>query len=148
VAAPSGAAFFNLHGGSSMKVTLPYQLVLLVRGEGSKTPLIVLPHEVDILRAVHGEDSIQLTDETPPIKEATFDTADEFARLEQYYKGGSEHPNPTREIFRNLDEFEGSFDVGSDKEALIAQAKELGIPATKTWGIAKLQAAIDEALNE
>lgn len=128
-----------------MKVTLPYQIVLLVRGEGSKTPLIVLPHEIDILRATHGEDSIQLSDDVPPVKECTFDTADEFARLEQVYKGGSENSNPTRAVFRNLDEFEASFDFGADKNALIAEAKALGIPATKNWGIEKLQAAIDEA---
>lgn len=131
-----------------MKVTLPYQIVLLVRGEGSKTPLIVLPHEIDILRASHGEDSIQLCDDVPPIKESTFETADEFARLEQYYKGGADNNNPTRSVFRNLEEFEASFDLGEDKDALLAQAKELGIAATKNWGVAKLQAAIDEALSE
>lgn len=131
-----------------MKVTLPYQMVLLVRGEGSKTPLIVLPHEIDILRATHGEDSIQLSDDVPPIKECTFDTADEFSRLEQVYKGGSDNNNPTRAVFRNLDEFEASFDFGTDKAALIAEAKGLGIAATKNWGVEKLQAAIAEAKGE
>ena len=32
-----------------------------------------------------------------------------------------------------------------DKESLLAEAKELGIDAKGTWGIAKLQAAIEEA---
>jgi hypothetical protein len=37
-------------------------------------------------------------------------------------------------------------DVGGDeKEVLIARAKELGISATKNWGIPKLQEAIAEA---
>jgi len=132
-----------------MKVKLPYQIVLLKRGEGSKTPLIVLPHEIEILQAMHGEDSIELTDDVPPIKEREFDTADEFSRLEEYYRGGSEIQNPTRRVFRNLEDFESSFDVGGDdKEAMIAEAKELGIPATKNWGIEKLQAAIAEAKGE
>lgn len=35
---------------------------------------------------------------------------------------------------------------GETKEALIAQAKELGVVVDGRWGLAKLQAAIDEAL--
>lgn len=130
-----------------MKVTLPYQMVLLVRGEGSKIPLTVLPHEIDILRVMHGEDAISLTDDVLPIKECTFETADEYARLEQYYRGNADVHNPTKAVFRTLADFEAAFDTagGADKAALIEEAKSLGIPATKNWGIEKLQAAIDEA---
>lgn len=130
-----------------MKVTLPYLVVLLVRGEGSKTPLTVLPHEVEILKHIHGDDNIIETDDVPPIEKATFDTEDELARLEQYYHGDNERPNPTRAVFRNLDEFEASFNSvgGEDKAALVEEAKALGIAATMNWGIAKLQDAIAAA---
>jgi hypothetical protein len=36
-------------------------------------------------------------------------------------------------------------DDAADKDALLARAKELGIDAKGTWGVAKLQAAIAEA---
>lgn len=36
-------------------------------------------------------------------------------------------------------------DADDDKDQLIARAKALGIQATKTWGVPKLQAAITEA---
>jgi len=130
-----------------MKVTLPYQMVLLVRGEGSKIPLVVLPYEIDILHMVHGEDSIIAINDTPPIKECTFDTADEYARLEQYYCGNINVKNPTKSVFHTLADFEAAFDTigGADKAALIEEAKALGIPATKNWGVEKLQTAINEA---
>lgn len=131
-----------------MKVTLPYQVVLLVRGEGSKVPLIVLPHEVEVLKNMHGEDHIQLTDAEPPIKESVFETADEYSRLEQYYRGNVDNPNPTRAVWRTLDEFENSFSADkTDKAALLEEAVSLGIPAKATWGAAKLQQAITEALD-
>lgn len=92
-----------------MKVTQPYQMVLLKRGEGSKTPLCVLPHEVDILIAMHGEHSVEFTDIEPPIREITFDTNDEYTRLQGYYIGDFERPNPTVSVFRKLNDFENSF---------------------------------------
>lgn len=136
-----------------MKVKLACLLVLLVRGEGSKTPLTVLPHEVPILQSMHGEESIIVTDEAPAVKEVEFDTADEYARLEGYYKGSNENPNPTRSVFRNLDEFEAAFEgsassSGASKKELLEQAKSLGIAANKNWGADKLQAAIDAKLAE
>lgn len=134
-----------------MKVTLPYQMVLLVRGEGSKIPLTVLPHEIDILRVMHGEDAIHLISDAPPIKECTFETSDEYSRLEQYYRGNADVHNPTKAVFRTLTDFEDAFNpagataVSTDKAALVEEAKALGIPATKNWGVDKLQSAIDEA---
>lgn len=93
-----------------MKITLPYLIVLLVRGEGSKIPLTVHEHEVDILREMHGGDeAIIVTDHAPPVLSAEIETADEYARLQQYYRGDNENPNPTQRIFRNLDEFEAAF---------------------------------------
>ena len=133
-----------------MKVKLSYQVVLLLRGEGSKTPITVLPHEVEILKSIHGEDNILITDDVPPVKFGTFETADEYNRLEEYYKGDGENTNPTRRVFRNLDEFEASFEAvaNAGKDELLAEALALGIKATKSWGVAKLEKAIEAAKDE
>lgn len=93
-----------------MKVTLPYQVVLVVRGEGSKTPKVVLPHEVEILREQFGADSIVETDHEPYMKEGEFDTAEEYVRLQETYRGSSDNPNPTTRVFRTLADFEAAFE--------------------------------------
>lgn len=136
-----------------MLVKLPYKMVLLVRSENEKTPLVVLPHEIELLRTLHGDEAVREIDSPAPegLTECEFDTADEYGRLEQNYRGDVNGQSPVRAAFGSLKEFEASFEsVGSslgDKEALIEQAKELGIAATKNWGIEKLQAAIDAALE-
>lgn len=139
-----------------MKVTLACLVVLLVRSESEKTPLTVLPHEVEVLKALHGEDAIRETDAEPPVKEVTFDTADEYGRLEQMYRGDVAGLSPTRAALGDLEEFEASFknvdsgDNGDNEDEarqaeLIEEAKALGIKATKNWGIPKLEEAIAQA---
>lgn len=135
-----------------MKVTAPYQVVLLVRGEASKSPFYAMPHEIGILTHMFGEANVRFTDTPPPTKDLTFDTADEYARLESAYKGAPDDVmSPARAVYRSLADFEDFCvenyheDSASDKEALYQEAIALGIDAKKTWGIAKLQAAIDEA---
>lgn len=132
-----------------MKITLPYVIALVVRGEGSKTPTIVYPHEVEILKAMHGEDSVTIASEDAPVKEGTFDTEDEYVRLQGMYKGDNDNPNPTVRVFRNLDEFESAFGaaVGENKADLLAKAIELGVPANKQWSLAKIKQAIAEIEN-
>lgn len=98
-----------------MKVKLDCQVVLLVRGEGSKTPITVLPHEIDILRAMHGENAVQETDVTPPVTFVEIDTEDEYVRLQEMYRGSNEQPNPTRDVFRSLSDFEAAFTKASKK---------------------------------
>lgn len=130
-----------------MKVTIPYQVVLVCRSENEKTPVIVFPHEVEILKVLHGED-IRETDAEPPVKEATFETEDEYSRLQQYYKGNQEVTDPVRQALGTLKDFEESFEAigGSDeKTLLLEEALSLGIDAKKTWGIAKLKDTIAEA---
>lgn len=137
-----------------MLIKLPYQVVLLCRSEMEKIPLTVYPHEVEVLKALHGDDQIRETDATPPVLEGEFETADEYSRLQQYYRANQEIGDPVRLALGSLKDFEASFSQvggGSDdgeKDALIAEAKELGIKATKTWGIEKLQGAIAEAKGE
>lgn len=93
-----------------MKVTLPYQVVLLCRSEVEKTPLVVLPHEVEVLKALHGEDKVRETDADLPagVTESTFDTAEEYARLEQYYRGNENNQRPVYNALGTLDDFENS----------------------------------------
>lgn len=98
-----------------MKVTLPYQVVLVCRSENEKTPVTVLPHEIEILKVLHGDD-IRETDANPPVKESTFDTEDEYSRLQQYYKGNQEVTDPVRQALGTLKDFEESFvAVGKSK---------------------------------
>lgn len=126
-----------------------YVVVYLKRGEGSKIPLTVYPHEIEILQALHLDAEIELTDFEPPVLEGEFDIEEEFERLQQYYRGNENTPNPTLAAYRRLSEFAALFEgQGSDdeKEELLEQAKTLGIKATKNWGIEKLQNAIDEVL--
>jgi hypothetical protein len=59
-----------------------------------------------------------------------FDSEEEAAKIEEGYKTEATAADDTQ---------------SDDKDALIAKAKELGIPATKNWGVAKLEAAIADA---
>lgn len=135
---------------------LKYQIVLLVRTESQKTPLCVLDHEVEVLKVLHGEENVVLTDDKPPVEYTEFNgdgqptLADEYARLHQYYKGNNEMQDPVGIALGPLAEFEESFEGvdNSGKDELLAKALELGINANKRWGIGKLQAAIDEATAE
>jgi|SRR5215217_2307261 len=150
----------------SIKVTLPYVMVLLARSIAQQTPLCVLPHEVDVLRAVHGEDKIldgshiQLPE---GVTTATFDTEEEYSRLEQIYKGDRNGIGMVQTVWPSYKQFEDSFDADDEdderpkkaaaqepekteadleKEQLIAEAKDLGVHATKNWGVDKLKKEI------
>lgn len=132
-----------------MKITQPCVVVLLRRSENEKTPLTVMPHEIEVLKALHGEDNIKETEDTPPVKSIEFDPEEEYARLQGLYIGNDRIPNPVREGVGTLDEFVESFEgVGGgddEKDALIEKAKALGLKATKNWGIEKLETEIAEA---
>lgn len=131
-----------------MKVKQPYLIVMLRRSENEKTPLTVFPHEIDVLKALHGEDSIIETDDNPPVKSSEFDTEEEYSRLQGMYIGNDKVPNPVRDALGDVDDFEKSFEESGDNEeqlVLLEEAKSLGIKATKNWGIQKLTDAIAEA---
>ena len=93
-----------------MKIKQPYLLALVTYSSAYKVPVSVFPHEVDILKVRFGEDSVLITDTPPPIKEAEFDTEEEYARLLEVHPGSEASPNPVREVFRNLAEFEAAFE--------------------------------------
>ena len=135
-----------------MKVNLPYVMVNVVRGEGSKTPVVVFPHEIDILKEMLGEGAVRQTDEALPegLEDGEFETEDEYVRLQQHYRGDAENPNPTTRVFRNLDEFEKAFASvnGEDKAALLEEALSLGIKATSKWSVKSLKEAIAKAKGE
>ncbi len=151
------------------QITRKFITVLLVRNELEKTPLVVLPHEVPILEALHPSAEVRKIDVPTPhgLDKKTFDVEEEYANLQEKYRGPGDAPNPTVAVFRNLDEFKAAFggrkdeDLeddeqsdfdggengdGTEQEAKLAEAKSLGIKANKTWGIEKLQAAIDAEL--
>lgn len=132
-----------------MKITQPCLIVLLRRSENEKTPLCVMPHEIEVLKALHGEDSIIETEDKPPVESVEFEPDEEYSRLQGLYIGNDRIPNPVREGVGTLDEFVASFEnmAGSADEELklelIEEAKSLGLKATKNWGIEKLQAEIE-----
>ena len=151
-----------------MQVTAPYQVVLVVRGEAFKAPFYAMPHELEVLAEMFGEANVRPTDATPPTKESTFDPADEYVRMERAYRASGDGVSPVRQVYRTLSDFEDYcaknyirkrpgmtkidaessgvvFDIDKEKESLFSEAISLGIDAKKTWGIAKLQAAIEEA---
>lgn len=134
----------------SDKIKQPCVVVLLRRSENEKTPLTVMPHEIEVLKALHGEENIIETEDTPPVEFIEFDPEEEYARLQGLYIGNDKVRDPVLAGLGEYDEFVASFEnvTDGDKDALIAQAKELGIKATKNWGIDKIQAAINEALAQ
>jgi hypothetical protein len=87
----------------------PYLVVLLRRSENEKTPLVVYPHEVEVLKALHGSDAIVETEDTPPVASGEFDPQDEYARLEGLYIGNEQRPNPVFTALGDVDEFVASF---------------------------------------
>lgn len=137
-----------------MQITQTCQVVLLRRSENEKTPLVVMPHEIEVLKALHGEDNIIETDDKPPVESVEFYPSDEYARLQGLYIGNDRVPNPVREGVGTLDEFVSSFEnfggsVDDElKLQLIEEAKSLGIKATKNWGIEKLETEIAAAKAE
>lgn len=135
-----------------MKITQPCVVVLLRRSENEKTPLTVMPHEIEVLKALHGEDNIIATEDTPPVKSVEFDPEEEYARLQGLYIGNDRILDPVREGVGKLEEFIESFEGvqggGEDDERkleLIEEAKALGLKATKNWGIEKLETEIAAA---
>jgi len=151
-----------------MKVTLNYLVAQLVRSQDQKTPLVVLPHEVTILEAIHGEDHIVVTEDQPPegLREPhTFDTEDEYPRLQEYYKQSIAGQNAVVSVWKDQKAFDADFD-GDDEPAkpakkdaakpagkqpteadlekaeLIEQAKELGIKANSNWSVERLKTDI------
>lgn len=90
------------------KITQNYLVVLIARSENEKTPVTVFPHEVPILEYIHGDDAVQVTDATPPVKSGTFEAKEEFARLQQRYVGNVGQ-NPTVEVFGSEKDFVAAF---------------------------------------
>lgn len=138
-----------------MKITLPYQVVLVCKGQNSQTPATVLAHEIPVLEHLHTD--VRLTDVEPPVKEAVFridenvegdepTLAEEYARLEMFYRGSVEKPEPVKASLGTVKDFVNSFEPAdtSEKDELLERAKALGIKATSKWGIQKIKDALAE----
>lgn len=104
-----------------MKVTLLPVIVLLCRSENEKTPLVVLPHEVEVLKSLHGEEQVREAPEGAKLPEGVskveFDTGEEYSRLQQYYRGNANNPDPVRMALGTLEDFEESFQKKSKSKA-------------------------------
>lgn len=80
-------------------------VVLVCRTEVEKTPKIVFPHEVDVLKALHGESRIELTDAASPLGTVELDAEAEFQRLINEYAPKGDKPHPVTEVYRSYDDF-------------------------------------------
>ena len=91
-------------------------VVLLVRSQNSKIPLIVAEHEIPILKLLHGGENedlqdgvIEYVDIEPPVLYIEAVTMDEeYSRLKNFYLGNENLPNPTRAVYPTLKSFSES----------------------------------------
>lgn len=88
-----------------MQVTLASQIVLVCRSEIEKTPKIVFPHEVAVLRELHGDSRIELSDAESPVGTKDVDLDVEFQRLLNEYQQPAGKPHPVVETFGDFDGF-------------------------------------------
>lgn len=92
-----------------MLIKQPYVLALVTYNANYKVPVGVFPHEVDILKVRFGDERVVVLSDLPPVAEGEFETSDEYARLLESHPGTEDSPNPVRDVFRNLEEFEAAF---------------------------------------
>ena len=82
-------------------------IVFICRTEVEKTPKIVFPHEVDVLREVHGHNRIEMSDAKSPLGEVEVDLEAEYQRLLDEYNlsaaNGGQHPVVA--VYGSFDEF-------------------------------------------
>ena len=81
------------------------QVILVCRSEIEKTPKIVYPHEIDVLKALHGDSRVELTDEPSPLGEVLLDAEVEFQRLLNEYQQSGDKAHPVGEVYKNFDGF-------------------------------------------
>lgn len=90
-----------------MKITAQSQIVFICRTEVEKTPKIVYPHEIDVLRVIHGPNRIELSDAVSPLGTVELELEAEYQRLLDEYAqataGGAAHPVVT--VYGSFDEF-------------------------------------------
>lgn len=88
-----------------MEMKFASQVVLVCRSEIEKTPKIVYPHEIAVLKELHGENRIELTSEKSPLGEQTLDLEAEYQRLLNEYQQPAGKPHPVVEVFNSFDGF-------------------------------------------
>lgn len=90
-----------------MKISTQSQVVFICRTEVEKTPKIIYPHELDVLRAIHGHNRIELSDAPSPLGAVELELEAEYQRmLDEYAQstaGGAAHPVVT--VYGSFDEF-------------------------------------------
>lgn len=113
------------------------------------TPVTVPAYELAVLKDVFGDENVV----TGGVAGQWRESEDEFDRLSRKYGQaavekvyGTKASGGLENAIERADRKESK---ANDAQAeLLEKAKALGIQATKNWGIAKLQAAIDEAQNQ
>lgn len=131
--------------------------VSIRRDAQTTTPVTIPLYEVPILKQIFGEENVAVG---AVASEDWSASSDEFDRLTRKYgeevvekvygtkaAGGLENAIE-RIASKEAPKAKAEEQTGSSKDALIAQAKELGINATRTWGEEKLLAAIAEKQAE
>lgn len=126
-----------------MKVKIDYVLALVVHNQLCKIPETIFPHQVQILEGIYSD--VQVLDVKPPVTNATFDTAEEYARLQSIYGDAI-----VKGIWRDLAEFDAHlarYEVKEEDElaALQKTAEEMGIEVDGRWNVKRLTKEIDAA---
>ncbi len=88
-----------------MKITAASQIVLVCRSEIEKIPKIVFPHEVAVLKRLHGENRIETTDSPSPMGTVDLDMEVEYQRLLNEYNQAGDKPHPVVDVYGSFDEF-------------------------------------------
>lgn len=89
-----------------MTVSLDTQIVLICRTEVEKTPKTVFAHEVEVLRKIHGERRIELTDAKSPVGKVDVDLSEEYQRLlDEYSLAEGEDGHPVINLFGDVESF-------------------------------------------
>ena|SRR6218665_2106217 len=71
---------------SDTERTAPYVVAIIEKDPVEHLPVVVHPHEVPILAAVHGEHKVRIDEDADlpaGVTQNTFEVEDEYARLEQ-----------------------------------------------------------------
>lgn len=88
-----------------MKISATSLIVLVCRSEIEKIPKIVFPHEVAVLKRLHGDHRIETIDEPSPLGTVDLDMEVEYQRLLNEYNQAGDKAHPVVEVYGNFDEF-------------------------------------------
>lgn len=119
--------------------TAPFVVAVIHKSAVEHLPIVVHPHELLMLAAVHGQNKVQIdenADLPTGVTQATFEPEDEFARLEQRYGTVPESTQTFAQmVFGSVDGFVDRLDAieaGGAPSARPTRAKAAKTAAAKT----------------